>query len=315
MMPNAFYEEQKRAKAQARAILKMASTPEKISVDTWLGGYRHLFPETRSEPTIWDHIVMLRPFRKEYGEARMHGITAIEAQAWALKRPAQVKLLRQAWAKAVVMRVAPFNVWAIVEKPPRAKPRVRPPTGAELSEALARAAGGLKLAGTPQGLMPTSLSDLILTAAYSGARQSGLLAVRRSHVDLEAGRMTVTEKGEKTRQVLLLGPSIDAIGRQMRRRPLGGSLGNDPILWKMTAKVLQKQWRAVRGDFPHGFHSLRHFHATWLAERGVDALDIAVQLGHTDSEGRPYERHVRRVYEHPDPELALARIAASVRGS
>lgn len=307
MMPPAFYEEQKRAKAQARAILKLASTPEKISVDTWLGGYRHLFPETRSEPTIWDHIVMLRPFRKEYGEARMHEITAIEAQAWALKRPAQVKLLRQAWAKATVMRVAPFNVWAIVEKPPREKPRVRPPTWEELNSALSRA--GL----SPSMCAHTSLSDLIEVAAFSGARQSGLLAVRRSHVDLEAGRMTVTEKGEKTRQVLLLGPSIDAIGRQMRRRPLGGSLGNDPVLWKMPAKTLQKQWRAVRGDFPHGFHSLRHFHATWLAERGVDALDIAVQLGHTDSEGRPYERHVRRVYEHPDPELALARIAASVR--
>lgn len=313
MMPNAFYEERKRAKAQARQMRTMA--PERISVDTWLGGYRHLFPETRSEGTIQEHIIMLRPFRRAHGAERMSEITAMTAQAWALKHPAQVKLLRQAWAKAVVMRVAPFNVWAIVEKPPREKPRVRPPTGSELSAALWLAAGGLEFAGSPQGLMPTSLSDLILTAAYSGARQSGLLAVRRSHVDLEAGRMTVTEKGEKTRQVLLLGPSIDAIGRQMRRRPLGGSLGNDPVLWKMPAKTLQKQWRAVRGDFPHGFHSLRHFHATWLAERGVDALDIAVQLGHTDSEGRPYERHVRRVYEHPDPELALARIAASVRGS
>lgn len=307
LMPNAFYEERKRAKAQARQMRTMA--PERISVDTWLGGYRCLFPETRSDRTVNDHAIMLMPFRRAHGSKRMHEITAIEAQAWTLKHPAQVKLLRQAWAKAVVMRVAPFNVWAIVEKPPRAKPKVRPPTTGELAAALFNARGG---DGDGVCESHTPLSDLILVAAYSGARQSGLLGVRRSHVDLEAGRMTVTEKGEKTRSVLLLGDAPEVVARQMRRRPLGGSAGNDPILWKMTTKTLQKQWRAVRGDFPHGFHSLRHFHATWLAERGVDALDIAVQLGHTDSEGRPYERHVRRVYEHPDPEMALGRIAAKV---
>lgn len=308
MMPNAFYEERKRAKAQARQMRTMA--PERISVDTWLGGYRCLFPETRSDRTVNDHAIMLMPFRRAHGAKRMHEITAIEAQAWTLKHPAQVKLLRQAWAKAVVMRVAPFNVWAIVEKPPRAKPKVRPPTTGELAAALFNARRG---DGDGVCESHTPLSDLITVAAYSGARQSGLLGVRRSHIDMVEGRrMTVTEKGEKTRSVLLLGDAREAVARQMRRRPLGGSEGNDPILWKMTAKTLQKQWRAVRGDFPHGFHSLRHFHATWLAEHGVDALDIAVQLGHTDSEGRPYERHVRRVYEHPDPEMALGRIAAKV---
>lgn len=312
MMPNAFYEERKRAKAQARQMRTMV--PERISVDTWLGGYRCLFPETRSDRTVNDHAIMLMPFRRAHGSKRMHDITAIEAQAWTLKHPAQVKLLRQAWAKAVVMRVAPFNVWVIVEKPPRAKPKVRPPTEEEFLNAHANASGWLSATDTGRHLVSTPLGDLILVAAYTGARQSGLLGVRRSHVDLEAGRMTVTEKGEKTRQVLLLDPAPEAIRRQMVRRPLGGSEGNDPILWGMTAKTLQKQWRAVRGDFPHGFHSLRHFHATWLAEHGVDALDIAVQLGHTDSEGRPYERHVRRVYEHPDPEMALGRIAAKVSG-
>lgn len=249
--------------------------------------------------------MMLRPFRRKHGTERMWELTAIDAQAWALRHPAQVKLLEQAWKKAVVMGVAPFNVWSIVETPPRTKPRVRPPTEDELEAIIGRAS-------SPPGLPPVPmrahcpLSDLITVAAYSGARQSGLLSLRRN--DIRAERITVTEKGEKTRDVLLLGRAPAAIERQLMRRPVTGGTSN-PLLWDVGQKVLQRQWRDVRGDFPHGFHSLRHFHATWLAEQGVDPLDIAVQLGHTDSEGRPYERHVRRVYDHPDPDRALARIA------
>lgn len=305
-MPQWFYDEQRRAKAQARTMLKME--PEKISVDTWLGGYRHLFPETRAEPTILEHITMLRPFREAHGDERMCEINAITAQAWALDRPAQVKLLRLAWKKAVVMHVAPFNIWAIVEKAPREKPKVRPPTGDELMQILIGTEA--RVAVDPWAI-PMPLTDLVLVAAYTGARQSGLLRLRRGDVDMQGRRMTLTEKGEKTRTVLLLGPAVDAMGRQLDRRPATGGTSN-PLLWPQSAASLQRQWRDVRGDFPHGFHSLRHFCATWLREQGVDPLDVAVQLGHTDGEGRPYKRYVEQTYDHPDPELALARIAERV---
>lgn len=303
-MPAAFYAEQKKAKAQARAMRQMK--PEEISVETWLGGYRHLFPDTRSDVTIWDQVAMLRPFRAAHGKTRMWDISAIEAQAWALEHPAQVKLLRQAWKVAVPMRVAPFDVWAIVVKAPRVKELVRPPSREEFDSILRAAWEVDPSRGS------SALADLIVTAAYTGGRQGGLLRVRRSEVDLDGDRLVLTEKGEKTRTVVVFPPAQEALNRQRSRRPSRGST-NDPILWPWSPKRVQVAWRGVRGEFPHGFHSLRHFHATWLAEQGVDPLDIAVQLGHTDSLGRPYERHVRRVYDHPDPELALARVAGAGR--
>jgi integrase len=77
----------------------------------------------------------------------------------------------------------------------------------------------------------------------------------------------------------------------------------------LSARVLQQRWQEIRGDFPHGFHALKHYAATWLGAQGVSDVDIAVQLGHVDSEGRPYPELVQRVYNHPDNGAALERIA------
>jgi integrase len=80
----------------------------------------------------------------------------------------------------------------------------------------------------------------------------------------------------------------------------------------LTDETIGIAWRKIRGEFDGPFHSLKHFAATWLAEQGVDREDIAIQLGHTDSEGRPYTSLLKTVYVHPDPCEALARIEAMV---
>jgi integrase len=53
------------------------------------------------------------------------------------------------------------------------------------------------------------------------------------------------------------------------------------------------------------WHDLRHFHATWLLDRGASVLDVAIQLGHRDG-----GELVRRRYGHPSSDLALGRLAA-----
>jgi integrase len=314
-VPAPFYKQELRAKQQAQAMKKMA--PQEISVETWLGGYRKLFPDRRSPQTAYDQQCMLAPFRRKYGNRRMASITAIEAQAWALKYPAQVRLLERAWKRAVQMQVAPINVWAYVVMPERTKPRRRPPTVVELEMILLRCEG-----------VDAGFADMVRVAAFSGARQAGLIGLKVSDVDLPAGRMVVTEKGCKTRTVVLPGPARDAMVRQLARSAVVYRHWPrySPYVWAyrprkldgrpgpLTADRVQKLWRKARGDFPHSFHSLRHYTATWLASRGVAPRDIAVQLGHVDSEGRPYERLVERVYDHPDPELALRRVEAVLGG-
>lgn len=311
MMPASHYREEERAKAQAREM-KKGRAPESISVDQWLGGYRKLFPDNRAPKTAYDQACMLKPFRRRYGSRRMCEITAIEAQDWALKHPSHVRLLERAWKKAVVMRVAPFNVWRVVEMPARKKPKVRPPTEEELLSILQKLGAPIGTFHDLAGLRVTDMgpfTDLVIVASYTGARQAGLVGLRRSKVDLKARRMTVTEKGGKTRTVVLCGPAWDAMARQISRRCAVVESTNSPLVWTFSRQQIQDRWRKVRGDFPHGFHALRHYCATWLASQGVDPLDIAVQLGHVDSAGRPYTRMIERVYDHPDPEAALSRIA------
>lgn len=314
------YAEEQRAIKQARVLRRLR--PEEVRVDLWLNCWRYLFPGARERESASkeDLFYAYRPFRRRYGQRAVGSITAIEAQAWALKHPGQVKLLRQAWDRAVAMQVAPLNVWKLVVLPPRKGERRRPPTAVEFFGILSRASRDVG----------PDFADLILVAAYSGARQGGLVRVRVPDVDLGAGRLKVTEKGRKSRSVVLCGASRDAVARQVerRRRLPYSEMGKAPFLWTMgvtpgpghpnrplSGDTVQKRWREVRGDFPHGFHALRHFCATWLAEHGVDRRDIAVQLGHTDSEGRPYADLVERVYDHPDPELALARVASIAGGA
>lgn len=295
-----FYDDQKRGKAQARTMRRM--DPAKISVETWLNGYRHLFPgDGRSEKVKYDQWLLLRKFWQAHKDMRMWDVTAIDAQAWVLKHPSHRKVLREAWRKAVVMRVAPFDIWSVVVMPPRKKERVRAPGDVELATIL-KAAGNTAGETTPFG-------DMILVAAYTGCRQAGLVGLRRRDVNLADRRMTVTEKGGKTREVVLGGPAWAAMGRQMLR----SRLHIDGRLWMWDAKKVQIMWREVRGDFPHGFHSLRHYAATWLRSQGLDPLDIATQLGHTGRDGKPYVQVFERVYDHHvDTEGALARIAAAL---
>lgn len=333
-------------KARARVLRRMK--PHEVTVEMWLSAHHLLFPDERSERTRRVEMSMLRGLRKAHGKVKMMEFTPMQAQAWALKHPGHVRYLKRAWRKAVLMQCAPMNVWNVVELPRAKGERRRPPTADELNRSL------IACRAFAEGRDPwwRLFGLMIEVAAYTGAREGGLIRLTRPDVDLEARRATVTEKGDKTRQVVLCGPSLQAMSAastfewpwcecaatlvngsactQCGKLALFQRYPNRPskperhsplvrahiFRWKdgtlLTADRVQKAWREVQGDFPHPFHSLRHYAATWLAAQGVDPLDIAVQLGHMDREGRPYERLVKRVYDHPDPNVALERVAERV---
>lgn len=322
LLPAHFYADRDLGRKQARSMRRMK--PEDIRVETWLGGYHYLFPDRRSDRTAYDEMLKLGPFRREYAKRKMSSITAIEAQEWTLKYPSQVKYLKAAWKMAVQMQVAPLNVWLFVVKPERTKEKVRPPTAVELQAILDACAA---VNAQSKGDWWTQFACMIEVAAFSGAREGGLVGLRRSHVDLARRRMVVTEKGEKTRELVLTGRAHAAMQRQFSLRERVGWRPEQPRRLSMpvwtnrtlsgpiTAQMVQVAWRRVRGDFPHGFHALKHYCATWMRAQGVDKLDVATQLGHTDAQGRPYHALVEDVYDHPDPDAALARVAEALDGA
>lgn len=326
MVPAWFYDDRRRGKAQARAMRQM--DPRTITVETWLGGFRYLRPDQRSDETAYNDAAMLRPFRRAYGKRTVLSITAFEAQAWTLKHPAQVRWLRFAWAEAVRFLAADVDVWGGVVKPRRTEPRPRAPTFEELTAILtrcdelnARQVGS----GTQRGTFWAQYRNLLEVMAWTGARRGGMIGVRRDHVALLKHRLIVTEKGGKTRDLVLGGRALGAMERQFaireregwrKARPVRGEVEPPPgiYVWlsrtwlPMSIVTMREAWDEVRGDFPFGVHSLKHFAVTWLLEQGISEDDVAVQAGHTDLEGRPYPELLRHTYNHPKPEDALRRI-------
>lgn len=296
--------------AKKRARVLTMTKPEEVSVGVWLSAYLELFPSERSVKAEREHLSTLRTFRNAHGKLPVCEVTPLLAQSWAMEHPGQVRHLSRAWNKAVIMGVANVNVWRLVTLPKRTAERVRPPTELELRGILDRC--------HERGEWWDTFADMIEVAAYSGAREGGLIALRRSAVDLSARRMVLTEKGDKTRTVALCGPARDAMERRVADalpllpRPARWLVFRNRKRSALSAWTVQDAWREVRGDFPHGFHSLKHFAGTWLYEQGVSRDDVAIQLGHTDALGRPQPRLGQRVYVHPDHEPALQRIEAAV---
>lgn len=127
------------------------------------------------------------------------------------------------------------------------------------------------------------LATLIKLAVTTGARKSSLLGLRWQDVDLESGRAYIerTKNGESFTLVLLpeiihdLGKLKGAICKpddlvfcgKNRQKP-----ANFTHVWKTTLAEAK-----INGAC---FHTLRHTHASWLAQQGASLLAIADSMGH-----------------------------------
>lgn len=297
----------KAEQAAARKVRKM--DPRDVTVALWLDAWRVLFPGTRSDETAQHMDYICRAFKARYGRRLVSAVTPLIAQDWANKDPRSVKDLRTAFNKAMIAGVVSYNVWKVVELPRRTKPLRPVPTPEQLEAALARCRerGGWH-AGT--------WHDAILFTAYTGARLGGVVNLKREHVDLQARRAILREKGDKVRRVALLGRSVEALERALARPEVAHAyVFPNCQRHRIGRSVASRAWRAVRGDFAGPFHSLRHYAATWLAANEVDERDIAVQLGHVDALGRPYTHLVRSLYVHPDNDAALDRLERAMEGA
>lgn len=85
--------------------------------------------------------------------------------------------------------------------------------------------------------------------------------------------------------------------------------------WKpWTSQDLNRAYRPLREQVgaPERFHTLRHHFATYMLDRGVSELDVAVAMGHFDQSGRPNSDLVRTRYGHASHMKALDRIKERV---
>lgn len=307
-------------KAAKQAVVVRRMKPEEVRVELWLSCFRAFFPDERGHSSKEREHHGLKRFRAEYGERKMDSITALECQAWALSCPAyELTYLLGAWDKATLMQIVPLNVWKFVVAPRRPKQPVQPPSLEKITEVLGYAIRRARESGEFRECVSAApwltFHDAVEVCMHTGLRQHELLSIKRRDVDMTARRVTVLGKRNKVRTVALVGRSwlamSSTINRQNKIHPRQGAAPGP--LFPLSKGKLQDLWQEARGGFVFGFHSLRHYAATWMEAEGVDPLDIAQQLGHTDAAGRPTIEMLRKVYAHPNAEAALDRIAERLR--
>lgn len=158
---------------------------------------------------------------------------------------------------------------------------------------------------TPRGRRDAAMIEL---AYASGLRVSELVAITIAEVNLNAGFVRVTGKGQKTRLVPVGGAARDKIARYLAedRPPLVRDPAERALFLTGRGRPMTRQafWKTLRGyarragvRLPAGEvspHKLRHSFATHLVERGADLRAVQAMLGHADIATTEIYTHVSR---------------------
>ena len=155
------------------------------------------------------------------------------------------------------------------------------------------------------------LGDVIIALACTGLRISELASLRWSDIDLELGRLSLTDEtgralmpGRERRKVksgrsrsFPLHPHLVKVLQRLRRAgayvfygPRGGRLKPDTvrrILVREVIEPLMERFPTSEGErgFMHGrLHSFRHYFCSTCANNSVPERMVMDWLGHADSE-------------------------------
>lgn len=146
--------------------------------------------------------------------------------------------------------------------------------------------------GTPRGLRDRALVELLYA---TGLRVSELVDLRLTDLQLDAGYLTATGKGQKQR-VVPVGEEAAAwmrrylhdgrpalLGRRQSPRVFVNARGGGPGITRVGFwKILKGYARGLGLTRQISPHVLRHSFATHLLERGADLRAIQLMLGHAD---------------------------------
>jgi len=148
------------------------------------------------------------------------------------------------------------------------------------------------------------ISDIIITAYFSGLRINELLNLRWSNIDFKNGFIVVgdakfTTKGRNQRSV----PMIDKIKELLEKRAYVKRDKNDFVFRTKSgkrftkdyvSKTFKKTCREIGLDEGIRFHSNRHAFGSLLATKGVPIYHIKEMMGHQSSVTTERYSHVKQ---------------------
>lgn len=142
-----------------------------------------------------------------------------------------------------------------------------------------------------------SCADIVLMALYTGQRRGNVMTIQWSEVDIERRLWTIPASKAKNKRRTLVYLN-DAAVKVLERRERGdgavfGKLASTTLFY-FFAKLMQKC--DITGAV---FHTLRHTHASMLADMGTNTAIIGKALGHANLSSTA-------IYTHPDAEAVRA---------
>ncbi len=172
------------------------------------------------------------------------------------------------------------------------------------------------LLGSPDVSMETGLRDkAILELMYSsGLRVSEVVTLQINDIDLDAGILTCTGKGSKTRRVPVGSSAVEWLKSYLalRRKKENIEVQNLFVtpaavpLNRQTIFLFIKEYASKCGLSDVSPHTLRHSFATHLVQNRADIRSVQQMLGHADiSTTQIYthmtDAHLRKSYERFHP--------------
>lgn len=280
----------------------------------------------------------VKHFAAFFAGRELRSITRDEGRRYALAHPGAARYARTMLNDALDAGLVSENVLAGVRLPAGRKKVIVVPTIEEV-EQLTAAARSLYHSGTPRSRfsVPAGMEALIVVSAYTGLREGEARALAiedlelgdwdedaraatmpnptRGRVDWQINREEALKRPKTARSrdsFAFLGPAPQAIGGRCRvdhNHRNKKTAVRDGRVFPFTRSVRQAAWDRVRehAEVSVPWHSLRHFCATWLLDKGATMDDVALQLRCTVDE-------VRKTYGHPDREQALGRLEAIAGG-
>jgi integrase/recombinase XerD len=153
--------------------------------------------------------------------------------------------------------------------------------------------------GTPRGMRDAAMLHTMYAA---GLRVSELVSLRLSDMDLQAGFLAVTGKGDKRRLVPIGEWAVAMIARYMEEsRPRWARPGETAVFLTNRRAPMTRQafWLVIRRYAAAAGirkalspHKLRHSFATHLLEGGADLRSVQAMLGHVDISTTQIYTHV-----------------------
>ena len=125
----------------------------------------------------------------------------------------------------------------------------------------------------------------------TGCRANGLLTLRLADVDLDAGRASVTEKGNRSRLVAFVPRTADYLRDWSEVRPVEAStffcaLGSNTAGAALTLSglhsIIRRLKRRAGIEGRTNPHSFRHAYAREWLRAGGDLGNLSVSMGHSD---------------------------------